>query len=151
MIPHVLIFDEPTNGLDPPGIRWVRDFVRWQAERGRAVLISSHLLAEVEQSVDDVVVIASGRLRAHGSIASVLGQGTDATFVRTPHATSLATLVAGPDVEVTTMGDDELLVSGASSAAVGIVAAEHGIPLVELRPHQVSLEDVFLEVTGDQP
>ena len=71
--PHVLILDEPTNGLDPPGIAWVRGLMRAEADRGRAVLVSSHALAEVAQSADDVVVLAGGRLRAHGDLASVLG------------------------------------------------------------------------------
>jgi ABC-2 type transport system ATP-binding protein len=147
--PSVLILDEPTNGLDPPGIRWVRDLVRYQAERGRAVLVSSHLLAEVAQSVDDVVVIAHGRLRANGSLASVLGDNRIAATVRTRDADRLASLVAGNGFEVTRIGPDELVVDGADSEQVGRIAAEHGVALIELRPHQSSLEDVFLQLTED--
>jgi ABC-2 type transport system ATP-binding protein len=147
--PAVLILDEPTNGLDPPGIRWVRDLVRAQADRGRTVLISSHLLAEVGQSVDDVVVIADGRLRGAGSLDAVLG-GADQTFVRSPVVPQLATLVAGarPGVAIVPDGADGLIVSGSSPASVGRVAAEHGVALIELRPHRASLEDAFLALTG---
>ncbi len=149
--PAVLILDEPTNGLDPPGIRWVRDLVRAQAAQGRAVLISSHLLAEVAQSVDDVVVIAGGRLRGAGPLHSVLG-GTEETFVRSAAASRLATLVADatPGADVVSDGADGLVVSTLSPAHVGAVAARHGVPLIELRPHQPSLEDAFLALTGDE-
>jgi ABC-2 type transport system ATP-binding protein len=147
--PAVLILDEPTNGLDPPAIRWVRDLVRAQADRGRTVLISSHLLAEVSQSVDDVVVIADGRLRGAGSLDAVLG-GADETFVRSPAVPELATLVAGArsGVVIVPDGADGLIVSGSSPASVGRVAAEHGVALIELRPHRASLEDAFLALTG---
>ena len=148
--PAVLILDEPTNGLDPPGIRWVRDLVRAQAAQGRAVLISSHLLAEVAQSVDDVVVIAAGRLRDAGPLHSVLG-GKE-TFVRSAAASQLAALVADatPSADVVSDGADGLVVSTLSPAHVGAVAARHGVPLIELRPHQPSLEDAFLALTGDE-
>jgi ABC-2 type transport system ATP-binding protein len=149
--PAVLILDEPTNGLDPPGIRWVRDLVRAQAARGRAVLISSHLLAEVAQSVDDVVVIAGGRLRGAGSLDTVLG-GAEETFVRSAAASRLGALVAHawPGVGVVSDGADGLIVSASSPAHVGAVAAQHGVPLIELRPHRASLEDAFLTLTGDE-
>jgi len=227
--PEVLILDEPTNGLDPPGIRWVRDLVRAQARRGRAVLVSSHLLFEVAQSVDDVVVIAEGTLRASGPLDQVLGGGTAQTLVRTRAADHLADLlrrrglavrrddrddpgdpggarlatgvavgaasarhgaetggspggrgltvapdgqtdVDGGDGTVTSTttvpgagtaadvgedgGNDDgtaLLVDGATPAAVGAVAAEHGVALTELRRHTRSLEDAFLTLTGGRP
>jgi ABC-2 type transport system ATP-binding protein len=145
--PEVLILDEPTNGLDPPGIRWVREFVRYQADRGRAVLVSSHLLAEVALSVDDVVVIAQGRMRAHGSLASVLGTGGTSTIVRTRDADRLGHLVTGEGVVVERVDDLTLEVGGLDAEAVGQVAATNGIALVELRPQQPSLEDVFLRLT----
>jgi len=150
--PQVLILDEPTNGLDPPGIRWVREFLRYQAGRGRAVLVSSHLLAEVAQSVDDIVVIARARLRANGSLDSVLGSGGAATIVRSREAERLASLLTGDGVQVQpTLPDgaevDGLQVDGMAPEDVGVVAARHGIALVELRPHQASLEDVFLRLT----
>jgi ABC-2 type transport system ATP-binding protein len=147
--PEVLILDEPTNGLDPPGIRWVRELVRAQAARGRAVLVSSHLLSEVAQSVDDVVVIAEGRLRASGPLDAVLGAGEErATLVRTPAASRLRELLSGHAVAIDVNGDGALVVRGATPALVGAIAAEHGVPLVELRTHTRSLEDAFLTLTG---
>ena len=153
--PEVLILDEPTNGLDPPGIRWVRQLVRAQAARGRAVLVSSHLLSEVAQSVDDVVVIAEGRLRAKGPLDAVLGADQErVTLVRTPAAERLRQMLDEHDLVVEQDGEGALLVRGASSAMVGAIAAEHRIPLIELRPHARSLEDAFLALTtspGSQP
>jgi ABC-2 type transport system ATP-binding protein len=169
--PEVLILDEPTNGLDPPGIRWVRDLVRAQARRGRAVLVSSHLLFEVAQSVDDVVVIAGGTLRANGPLEEVLGGGHEVTLVRTPDADRLAELLRAKSLAVAPAPDDAvdhplpgdrpgngadgdgpaLLVEGASPALVGAVAAEHGVALTELRRHTRSLEDAFLALTGGRP
>jgi ABC-2 type transport system ATP-binding protein len=163
--PEVLILDEPTNGLDPPGIRWVRDLIQAQARRGRAVLISSHLLFEVAQSVDDVVVIAEGTLRADGPLDQVLGGGDAVTLVRTAPADvarlgdalhqrglTVARDGAGDDGDVGDDGDgDGLLVTGAAPALVGAVAAEHGVALTELRPQTRSLEDAFLALTGGRP
>jgi ABC-2 type transport system ATP-binding protein len=147
--PQVLILDEPTNGLDPPGIRWVRELVRVQSRRGRAVLVSSHLLAEVAQSVDDVIVIAEGRLRATGPLDVVLGADQErVTLVRTPHAARFRQLLEASTLGVDVDGGDALLVRGASSELVGAIAAEHRVPLVELRPHARSLEDAFLALTG---
>jgi ABC-2 type transport system ATP-binding protein len=146
--PDVLILDEPANGLDPPGIRWMRDLVRAQAERGSAVLISSHLLFEVAQSVDDVVVIANGRLRGSGSLESVLGSPDGpATRVRSVDDARLAAMLAERGFSVTSGGDGVLLVRGAETLAVGRVAAEHGLPLIELGVAARSLEDAFLELT----
>jgi ABC-2 type transport system ATP-binding protein len=149
--PEVLILDEPTNGLDPPGIRWVRELLRSQAARGRAVLVSSHLLAEVAQSVDDVIVIAEGRLRAEGPLDAVLGGNHEPiTFVRTPEVARFRQLLDASALAVDVDGGDALLVRGASSELVGAIAAEHHVLVVELRPHGRSLEDTFLALTGSQ-
>lgn len=159
--PEVLILDEPTNGLDPPGIRWVRDLLRDQAAAGRAVLVSSHLLAEVAQSVDDVVVIARGELRASGPLAAVLGaDGGPVTLVRTAESARLGELLArttagraartGVTVERDGVAGG-LIVRGAPPELVGAVAAEHGVALTELRPLVRSLEDAFLALVGDAP
>jgi ABC-2 type transport system ATP-binding protein len=150
--PEVLILDEPTNGLDPPGIRWVREFLRYQAGRGRAVLVSSHLLAEVSQSVDDIVVISQGRLRASGPLSDMLAARGAATLVRTRSADRLAALLTADGGQVRAAEPDEsgvagVYVDGRSPEAVGLLAAEHGIALVDLRPHQASLEEAFLELT----
>ena len=147
--PEVLILDEPTNGLDPPGIRWVRDLVRAQAQRGRAVLISSHLLAEVAQSVDDVVVIAGGKLRATGPLDEVLGADQQRiTVVRTTAFEQLHRLLDERAIRVERNGGDALLVHDASPEVVGVIAADHRVPLIELRPQSRSLEDAFLTLTG---
>ena len=146
--PEVLILDEPTNGLDPPGIRWVRDLLRAQAARGRAVLVSSHLLSEVEQSVDDVVVIAKGVLRASGPIDRVLGGGGEpVTRVRSADAARLAGLLRERDLAVDTPSDDLLLVHDTEPQAVGEVAAEHRVVLRELVAQTRSLEEAFFELT----
>jgi ABC-2 type transport system ATP-binding protein len=146
--PDVLILDEPANGLDPPGIRWMRDLLRAEAARGRAVLVSSHLLSEVAQSVDDVVVISHGVLRGSGPLESVLG-GVDgpATRVRAADADRLAQLLrdSGHFVEADSPG--ALLVRGAAPEVVGEVAAEHRVALAELVAVSRSLEDAFFELT----
>ena len=146
--PDVLILDEPSNGLDPPGIRWMRGLLRSEAARGRAVLVSSHLLSEVSQSVDDVVVISHGVLRGSGPLESVLG-GADGpvTRVRTADADRLAALLREQDHFVEADGDGALLVRGALPEAVGEVAAEHRVVLAELVAVSRSLEDVFFELT----
>ncbi len=145
--PDVLILDEPTNGLDPPGIRWVRDLLRAQAARGRAVLVSSHLLSEVAQSVDDVVVIAHGKLRGSGPLEQVLG-GADGpvTRVRSAEDERLAGLLREQGLVVDD-GAGALLVRGAPPERVGVVAAEHGVALVELVAAARSLEEAFFELT----
>jgi ABC-2 type transport system ATP-binding protein len=149
--PDVLILDEPTNGLDPPGIRWMRDLVRAQAQHGRAVLISSHLLSEVAQSVDDVVVIADGTLRAEGPLEVVLGADQDSvTFVRSAAAERLRGLLEQEDMIVDRDGPNALVVKGVSPELVGAVAAEHRVALAELRPLRRSLEEAFLSLTGSQ-
>ena len=146
--PDVLILDEPSNGLDPPGIRWMRDLVRAEAARGRAVLVSSHLLSEVSQSVDDVVVISHGVLRASGTLDQVLG-GADGpvTRVRAREADRLAGLLRERDHAVESEQDGALLVPGTAPEVVGEVAAEHRVALSELVAVSRSLEDVFFELT----
>jgi ABC-2 type transport system ATP-binding protein len=146
--PDVLILDEPSNGLDPPGIRWMRDLLRSEAARGRAVLVSSHLLSEVAQSVDDVVVIAGGRLRGSGSLPSVLGgQNGPVTRVRAAESERLALLLRERRQLVEADGPGTLLVRGATPERVGEVAAEHRVVLSELVAVSRSLEDAFLELT----
>jgi ABC-2 type transport system ATP-binding protein len=148
--PEVLILDEPTNGLDPPGIRWIRGLLREQAGRGRAVLVSSHLLSEVAQSVDDVVVIAKGVLRGSGPLERVLGSEDGAlTRVRTRDAGRLAELLRAQDVAVEPDGADGLLVRDGTEV-VGVAAAEHRIVLTELTPVARSLEEAFFALTGEE-
>jgi ABC-2 type transport system ATP-binding protein len=149
--PEVLILDEPTNGLDPPGIRWMRQLVRAQAERGRAVLVSSHLLAEVAQSVDQVVVISHGVLRANGTLESVLGGAEEpVTRVRSGDNERLGGILREQGMAVEDGGPGALLVRGASPEVVGGVAAENGIAISELSAVSRSLEDAFFELTGGE-
>jgi ABC-2 type transport system ATP-binding protein len=146
--PLVLILDEPTNGLDPPGIRWVRDLLRAEAARGRAVLVSSHLLSEVEQSVDEVVVIATGVMRASGPIEHVLGGGGEPIArVRAADSERLAGLLRERGIAVDGQAGDLLLVHGVAPEAVGEVAAEHRVVLRELGVQTRSLEEAFFELT----
>jgi ABC-2 type transport system ATP-binding protein len=147
--PQVLILDEPTNGLDPPGIAWMRDLVRGQAREGRAVLISSHLLAEVAQSVDDVVIIAKGRLRARGTLEQVLGgdEGTS-TEVRAAEIGKLAQSLQTQGHRVQRDGD-ALLVLGVAPEQVGEVAAAERVAVRYLAPRARSLEAAFLQLTAD--
>src|SRR5829696_8729932 len=146
--PQVLILDEPTNGLDPPGITWLRGLLREQAANGRAVLVSSHVLAEVAQSVDDVVVIADGQLRAHGTLEQVLG-GDDgpATEVRAQDPVRLTGALERRGHRVERDGD-VLHVRGATPAQVGEIAGHERVAVLGLAPRTRSLEEAFLALTG---
>ena len=145
--PEVLVLDEPANGLDPQGIRWLRDFLRGVASEGRTVLVSSHVLSEVEQTVDDVVVIHRGRLVQSGPIASLLtGEGVR---VRSPRADELASALARDGAEVRTEGD-VLHVQGRTTDQVGDLAFAIGVPLHELAVEAASLEEIFFRLTSEQ-
>ncbi len=149
--PSALVLDEPANGLDPQGIRWLRDFLRAEAGRGRTVLVSSHVLAEMAQTVDEVVVISRGRLVAKGTLEDLTRGAEAPVWVRSPESQRLRGALTAKDgvtAETAEAGADWLAVAGASLELVGTTAAEHGIPVFELyRPRQ-SLEHVFLELTG---
>jgi ABC-2 type transport system ATP-binding protein len=146
--PQVLILDEPTNGLDPAGISWIRELLREQAANGRAVLVSSHVLAEVAQCVDDVVVIADGELRAQGPLQTVLGRGDDrATEVRAHDPARLTSALERHGHSVERDGD-VLLVLGATPQQVGEVAGEERVTVVGLAARAQSLEAAFFALTG---
>jgi ABC-2 type transport system ATP-binding protein len=145
--PEVLVLDEPANGLDPQGIRWLRDFLRGVASEGRTVLVSSHVLSEVEQTVDDVVVIHRGRLVQSGPIASLLtGEGVR---VRSPRADELASALARDGAEVSAEGD-VIHVQGRTTDQVGDLAFAIGVPLHELAVEAASLEEIFFRLTSEQ-
>jgi ABC-2 type transport system ATP-binding protein len=146
--PEVLILDEPANGLDPPGIRWMRELLRSEAGRGRAVLVSSHLLSEVAQSVDDIVVISRGELRASGPLEEVIGAAGGATRVKAPDSAGLAAALDAAGIEYATDHAGALLAPDASGERIGAIANEHRIALSELTPVTRSLEEVFFELTG---
>jgi ABC-2 type transport system ATP-binding protein len=144
--PPVLMFDEPANGLDPEGIRWMRGLLRDHAARGGTVLLSSHLLGEVEHTVDRLLVIGGGRIVADGPVASLLG--TDGVSVNSADPTALAASLVARGFSVSPGDDGGLIVSGASPSDVGAVAAAGGHVLSELRPLQRGLEDVFFSLTA---
>jgi ABC-2 type transport system ATP-binding protein len=147
--PKVLILDEPANGLDPEGIRWMRDLLKRLAGEGRTVLVSSHLLSEMELLADDVVIIAAGRLVRQGTVTDVVGSmATDVRIrVRTPGAEQLTTELKQAGAAVTTSPDGALLVAGVDGPAVGAAALRAGVELHELVTEKPDLEHVFLELT----
>ena len=146
--PEVLILDEPANGLDPEGVHWLRGLVRGLADEGRTVLVSSHLLAEVAQTADQVVIIDRGRLVAHSTLAALTARADRTVRVRTPQPRALRDLLVARGAQVTLDGLDQLVVAGASTEQVGQAAAAGGIVLHEMRFQRSNLEDVFLELTG---
>jgi ABC-2 type transport system ATP-binding protein len=146
--PRVLILDEPANGLDPQGIRWLRDFLRGFAAEGRTVLVSSHVLAEVAQTVDDVVVIHRGRLVEQGPVERLTAGGH--VVVRSPRADELRAALDRAGLSATSDGD-ELVVDAEDPARVGDIAYEANLPLHELTTRATSLEEAFLALTTDAP
>ncbi len=146
--PDVLVLDEPANGLDPEGVRWLRDFLRAFVADGRTVFVSSHVLAEVAQTVDRVVIINDGKLVTATSLADLTRRSTQTVRVRTPEPTRLAEVLSAAGLEAAPLGDDRLSVARSSSAEVGELAAANGIPLHELVGETPSLEDIFLSITG---
>jgi ABC-2 type transport system ATP-binding protein len=146
--PEVLVLDEPANGLDPQGIRWLRNFLRSLAAEGRTILVSSHVLAEVAQTVDSVVIIHRGKLIRHATMAEVQALAVGAARVRSPDAERLATLLAGAGMSVRSLGDGGLAVEAAPER-IGELAAANGVVLHELTAERATLEEVFLELTGD--
>ena len=143
--PPVLMFDEPANGLDPEGIRWMRELLRGHADRGGTVLLSSHLLGEVEHTVDRLLVIGRGRIVADGPVADLLG--TDGASVRAADPAALARDLAAAGLAVHPGADGALVVDGADPGQVGAVAAAGGHALTELRARQRGLEDLFFQLT----
>ena len=144
--PPVLMFDEPANGLDPEGIRWMRGLLRGHADRGGTVLLSSHLLGEVEHTVDRLLVIGGGRIVADGPVASLLG--SEGTTVRALDPVALAGALEAAGFHVQQGTDGVLVVPGADPAAIGSVAAAAGLALIDLRPVERGLEDVFFSLTA---
>ncbi len=147
--PDLLILDEPANGLDPEGVRWLRDFMRSFAARGRTVLISSHVLAEVAQTVDQVLIIGHGRLIAKSSLAELTARVGGSVRVRSPRLSDLAQALHKEGVETTPTNDHALLAQGITSERVGEIAFAAGIPLHELVSEGSSLEEAFLELTSE--
>jgi ABC-2 type transport system ATP-binding protein len=147
--PKVLVLDEPANGLDPEGIRWLRQFLRRLAAEGRTVLVSSHALAELAQTADDVVIITHGKLVAQAPIAELTARSGTGSLVRSPDVEKLRSALSAAGVEARDCGENALAVQ-APPEKIGEVAAGAGIVLHELRRQESSLEEVFLELTGGE-
>ena len=147
--PEILILDEPSNGLDPQGIQWLRTFIRHQASIGHAVLVSSHLLSEMEETVDDVVIVSHGRLVLQTTLAELATQAGTSTGmrVRTPEMDRLRAVLDAVPVAYTQSGPDTLTIDGATPEWFGPLAAQHQIVLYELVHDRGTLEDVFLSLT----
>ena len=148
--PPVLLFDEPVNGLDPDGIRWIRVFLRSLAEEGRTVLVSSHLMSELEGIADDLVVIGRGRLIAQTSVSELLSSRSNGRIhVRTPQVSEVMAALAGAGGTVTSTGSDALIVTGLEPDRIAELVSAQGLRLHELYRERTSLEDAFIDITRD--
>ncbi|MGW7637001.1 ABC transporter ATP-binding protein [Streptomyces decoyicus] len=152
--PQILILDEPVNGLDPEGIQWVREFMRSMADNGRTVLVSSHLMSEMQDTADHLIVIGRGRLAADSSMTEFLARSShNGTVVRSPHAAHLVPLLryegATVDYASGRSPADALLVRGLDAKRIGELAGQNGLWLHELAPQRVSLQEAFMELTAD--
>jgi ABC-2 type transport system ATP-binding protein len=146
--PELLVLDEPANGLDPEGVRWLRDFLRAFASEGRTVLISSHVLAEVAQTVERVLIISRGQLVIESSLSDLTARVGGAIRVRSADPAKLQAALERENLKTTPSGDQVLFVHGATSEHVGDVAFAAGIAVHELVAEGSSLEEIFLELTG---
>jgi ABC-2 type transport system ATP-binding protein len=148
--PPVLLFDEPVNGLDPEGIRWIRGFLRSLAAGGRAVLVSSHLMSELEGSADHLVVVGRGRLIADTSVRELLAAASgDRVMLRTAQRPEAMALLANAGATVAAIDHDALTVSGLRSERVIALLSEHGLSFSEVAAHRASLEEAYMELTRD--
>jgi len=146
--PQVLVLDEPANGLDPQGIRWLRELLRSFAAEGRTILVSSHVLAEVEQIADEVVIIHRGKFVVHATTAELAARAAGGIRVRSPQADRLRAVLGEAGVNVASSDGDLLTVADTTTARVGELAAANGIVLHELVAETSSLEEAFLELTS---
>jgi ABC-2 type transport system ATP-binding protein len=148
--PSTLILDEPVNGLDPDGIRWIRDLLKSLAAEGRTVFVSSHLMSEMALTAEHVIVVGRGRLMADMPVAELIAQAsTNVVTVRSPQSADLAARLAASDVTTRIVGDG-IEVTGLTAAQIGDAARDLRIALHELTPKQASLEEAFMEMTRDE-
>jgi ABC-2 type transport system ATP-binding protein len=145
--PEVLILDEPANGLDPEGVHWLRNFLRFYADQGRSVLVSSHLLAEIAQTVDNVVIIAKGRLVIQSSLADLADRTKPGVWVRTPQAQALRDALAAKGIAAELTTAETVMALETTTEDVGIVAAGAGVVIFEMTSKHFDLEEYFLELT----
>jgi ABC-2 type transport system ATP-binding protein len=148
--PPVLMFDEPVNGLDTEGIAWFRQFAKALAASGRTVLVSSHLMSEMAQTADQLVIIGRGRLIADLPTTQLIDSSARKdVLVRSPRAAELAGLMTARGATITKQDDGALAVTGLDAAAIGDLAAEHGIAVHALIPRTATLEEAYLDLTGE--
>lgn len=144
--PEVLILDEPANGLDPEGVHWLRRFLRSYADDGHTVLVSSHLLAEVAQTVDEIVIIAKGRLVRQSSLADLASESSGGVLVRTPQAHTLRDALVAQGIAAQFQGADAV-VAMSTAESVGLIAARAGVVIYEMTSQEFDLEELFLKLT----
>jgi ABC-2 type transport system ATP-binding protein len=149
--PPVLVLDEPANGLDPEGIRWMRELLQALAAQGRTILVSSHLLSEMQMLADDLVIIAAGKLVAAGTVASIVDSmaGINRTLVRTDDLDKLTAALAG-DAVLHPRADGGVYITGVDVIAIGEAAHRAGVVLHQLATERPDLEDVFLKLTSSK-
>ena len=147
--PGILVLDEPTNGLDPAGVHWLRTFLRRRVDGGCTVLVSRHLLAELALSADSVIIVRDGRLVAQGPVSEITG-GVPTVRVRTPQAEQLRAALAARGVAAALDGPDQVVASDVGTEVVGQAVAEAGLVVYEMSAHRPALEDAFLALTGDE-
>jgi ABC-2 type transport system ATP-binding protein len=148
--PPVLLFDEPFNGMDPEGIVWMRGFLRSLAQQGRAILVSSHLMSELEDTADHLVVVGRGMVIADASVAELIAAASaDRVTVRTQARADAMTVLARAGAEVTATAPDVVTVSGLSPERVVSLLSASSVPFAELSAHRASLEEAYMELTRD--
>jgi ABC-2 type transport system ATP-binding protein len=148
--PATLVLDEPVNGLDPEGVVWVRKLVRHLASEGRTILLSSHLMSEMAQTADHIIVLGRGRIIANAPVADIVATSTgSAVTVRTPDAAKLVKLAKGEGVTITETEPSLLIVNGLTAPQIGELAAKGGVVLHELTPTVGTLEEAYMQLTAD--
>jgi ABC-2 type transport system ATP-binding protein len=148
--PQTVVLDEPVNGLDPDGVRWIRELLKSLAAEGRTVLVSSHLMSEMAQTATRLVVLGRGKLITEASVEDFTARATtSAVLVRTPEPVRLGQLLAAPGITVINDGTDLLRVSGTTAEQIGAAAWRARLPVFELTPTHASLEEAFMQVTKD--
>jgi ABC-2 type transport system ATP-binding protein len=148
--PQAVVLDEPVNGLDPDGVRWIRLLLRSLAAEGRTVFVSSHLMSEMAQTATQLVVMGRGKLISQSSVEDFTGHATTAgVLVRTPETVRLGQLLAAPGITVINDGTGRLHVSGITAEQIGTAAWRAHLPVYELTPVHASLEEAFMQITKD--
>jgi ABC-2 type transport system ATP-binding protein len=148
--PEIIVLDEPINGLDPEGIRWIRTLLKALAAEGRTVFLSSHLMSEMALTADHLIIIGQGRLIRDVSLVDFVDESSaNIVRVRSPEATRLRDVILGPDVRVSSDEPSVLSIDGLTAQQVGHLAAVNGVELHELTTEKTSLEDAFMELTRD--